>query len=91
MKDAEKHVAFPLLSAMLKDGVDTYDKLCFYRWTAMAFAVSEEGGWSKSIRTLSMILMFLMLLTSERHRYTPALSFSGGRFGVAKQREVYLP
>jgi len=44
--DALMHPHLPVLKALLDENkVDQYERMCFYRWAAMAAAVTEEGGW----------------------------------------------
>ena len=47
---AEMHPLTPKLTLLLESAgssLNIYEQMCFYRWAAMAYAVSEEGGWSK--------------------------------------------
>jgi len=46
MKEAEEHPMFTIMENMLNSTtLNKYEKVCFYRWLAMADAVPDEGGW----------------------------------------------
>lgn len=55
--NARNHPLFPLMTMILDEtDLNTYEKLCFYRWVAMANAVPEEGGWMSDYDTFPLYI-----------------------------------